>query len=70
MEKHYCKKVIARDKNDRIISIMHCDFVYIDFSDVRNEYTISLYKGQNDISIPIEYNEFIGNIFCNKYELE
>lgn len=61
MNKIICKRVVARDKNNRIVAILCCDYIKVDeFSDARQEYTIYLYD---------EKDNFIGNLFCYKYEI-
>ena len=61
MKKIKCKRITARDKNERITAILLCSYIIVDeFSDARQEYTIYMYD---------EKNNFIGNLFCYKYEI-
>ena len=61
VNKHYCKRVVGKDRNGRITSIIKCNSIIVDdFSDTRQEYTIYMYD-ENDL--------FIGNLFCYSYEV-
>lgn len=60
MTKIKCKRVVARDKDNRITAIFGCDYIIVDeFSKQRQEYTLYIYNSNDD---------FIGNLFCYKYE--
>ena len=61
INKHYCKRVVGKDRNGRITSIIKCNSIIVDeFSETRQEYTIYIYD---------EKDLFIGNLYCYSYEV-
>lgn len=62
VNKHYCKRVVGKDRNGRITSIIKCNYIIVDeFSETRQEYTIYIYD---------ENESFIGNLYCYSYEVK
>lgn len=61
INKHYCKRIVGKDKNGRITAIIKCSSIIADeFSETRQEYTIYMYD---------ENKLFIGNLYCYSYEV-
>lgn len=53
---------------DTLIGILHCDMIKEE--KIADIYFLDLYKMEYDENYEITYRMFIGNISCDKYEIE